>query len=190
MSGWTSHTGTAIAYAQDGIDTDQIIPARFMSTPRSEGYGNFLFHDLRDDTFPLIRHPDTSILIAGANFGSGSSREAAVYALVDFGIRAVIAKSFERIHRSNLIGMGVLPLEFADGEGAEELGLNGHETFDIAGIQEMVAADFEGGRTLEVVAKGESGSKTFQVKVRLDTPQEVAYYHHGGILPYVLRQLL
>ncbi|MEO1369899.1 MAG: aconitase family protein, partial [Acidobacteriota bacterium] len=130
------------------------------------------------------------VVLAGAEYGTGSSRDWAAKGSLLLGIRAVIAKSFERIHRSNLIGMGVLPLEFVDGEGAEELGLTGHETFDIAGIQDMVGADFDGGRTLEVVANGDGGGKTFQVKVRLDTPQEVAYYHHGGILPYVLRQLL
>lgn len=109
MSGWTTHTGTAIAFPRDSVDTDQIIPARFMSTPRSEGYGRFLFHDLRGDDFPLTRHPDASVLIAGRNFGSGSSREAAVYALVDFGIRAVIAPSFGDIFASNAVNNGLLP---------------------------------------------------------------------------------
>ncbi len=109
MSGWTTHTGLAVAYDKDAIDTDQIIPARFMSTPRSEGYGNFLFHDLREDDFPLTRHPDATVLIGGRNFGSGSSREAAVYALVDFGIRAVIAPSFGDIFASNAVNNGLLP---------------------------------------------------------------------------------
>lgn len=109
MSGWTTHKGSAVAFLRDGIDTDQIIPARFMSTPRSEGYGGFLFHDLRGDDFPLSRHPEASVLIAGANFGSGSSREAAVYALVDFGIRAVIAPSFGDIFASNAVNNGLLP---------------------------------------------------------------------------------
>ncbi|MCG8462551.1 MAG: hypothetical protein MI919_40215, partial [Holophagales bacterium] len=92
--------------------------------------------------------------------------------------------------RSNLIGMGVLPLEFADGENAESLGLTGEETFDIPGISALVTRPFEGGRRLEVTAHGEGGSRDFEAVVRLDTPQEVAYYHHGGILQYVLRQLL
>ncbi|MEM8994490.1 MAG: aconitate hydratase AcnA [Acidobacteriota bacterium] len=144
------------------------------------------------DASMRYQHEGTPLVVlAGAEYGTGSSRDWAAKGSLLLGIRAVIAKSFERIHRSNLIGMGVLPLEFVDGEGAEELGLSGHETFDIAGIRDMVEADFDGGRTLEVIAHGEDGgSKTFRVKVRLDTPQEVAYYHHGGILPYVLRQLL
>jgi hypothetical protein len=94
MSGWTTHGGTAVALDRDNIDTDQLIPARFMSTPRSEGYGRFLLHDFRFDADGKLRFPaepraGASVLIAGRNFGSGSSREAAVYALVDFGIRVV-----------------------------------------------------------------------------------------------------
>ena len=136
MSGWTRHMGKAVAYPLDAIDTDQIIPARFMSTPRSEGYGSFLFHDLRDDTFVLTRHPDASILIGGQNFGSGSSREAAVYALVDFGIRAVIAPSFGDIFASNAVNNGLLPArvdEDACTALAEVLGDGGSEaTIDLA----------------------------------------------------------
>ena len=109
MSGWTTYQGDAVALMVDAIDTDQIIPARFMSTPRSEGYGPFLFHDLQSDTFPLTRHPNASILIAGRAFGSGSSREAAVYALADFGIRAVLAPSFGDIFASNAVNNGLLP---------------------------------------------------------------------------------
>ena len=116
MSGWTTHSGTTVALDRDNIDTDQLIPARFMSTPRSEGYGQFLLYDLRFDTdgiekddFPLNRSPDASILIAGRNFGSGSSREAAVYALVDFGIQVVIAPSFGDIFASNAVNNGLLP---------------------------------------------------------------------------------
>ena len=110
MAGWSTHTGTAVYLPRDNVDTDQLIPARFMSTPRSEGYGKFLLHDLRrddrgdlDPDFPLNSHPDASVLIAGANFGSGSSREAAVYALVDAGFRAVIAPSFGDIFASNAV---------------------------------------------------------------------------------------
>ena len=101
MSGWSKHIGSAVALDLENIDTDQLIPARFMSTPRSEGYAPFLLHDLRHEAdgqlvpdFPLNRFPDASVLVARRNFGSGSSREAAVYALVDFGFRAVIAPSF------------------------------------------------------------------------------------------------
>ncbi|MBF9058485.1 3-isopropylmalate dehydratase small subunit [Rhodobacterales bacterium HKCCSP123] len=116
MSGWTTHTGTGVALDRDNIDTDQLIPARFMSTPRSEGYGRFLLHDLRYDAegrerpeFALNRVTGPSVLIAGRNFGSGSSREAAVYALVDFGIRVVVAPSFGDIFASNAVNNGLLP---------------------------------------------------------------------------------
>lgn len=116
MTGWVTHKGTAIAFDRESVDTDQIIPARFMSTPRSEGYGRFLLHDLRHDAsgdplpdFPLNRRPDATVLVTRRNFGSGSSREAAVYALVDFGIRAVIAPSFGDIFASNAVNNGLLP---------------------------------------------------------------------------------
>jgi len=116
MSGWTRHTGVAVALDRENVDTDQLIPARFMSTPRSQGYGGFLFHDLRNDAdgnpvpdFPLNAVPEASVLVARRNFGSGSSREAAVYALVDFGIRVVIAPSFGDIFAGNAINNGLLP---------------------------------------------------------------------------------
>ncbi len=118
MSGWTRHTGTAVLLLEDGIDTDQLIPARFMSTPRSEGYGQYLLHDVRFDADGRARpHPlndaEPSILVAGRNFGSGSSREAAVYALADFGIRAVLAPSFGDIHYNNCLKNGVLPIRLS-----------------------------------------------------------------------------
>ena len=101
-------------------------------------------------------------------------------------VRAVIAKSFERIHRSNLVGMGVLPLEFMAGEDAASLGLTGRETFAIAGIAENLTPS----KVLQVVATGEGGeTKTFSVLTRIDTPNEADYYQHGGILQFVLRQL-
>ncbi len=116
MPGWTVHDGLALGLDQESIDTDQLIPARFMVTPRSAGYGRFLLHDLRhapDGTsvpdFPLNRHPEASILVSRRNFGSGSSREAAVYALVDFGIRVVIAPSFGDIFAGNAVNNGLLP---------------------------------------------------------------------------------
>lgn len=114
MTGWQTHRGAALGLPFEDIDTDQLIPARFMSRPRTDGYGAFLLHDLRHDIsgvpkdFPLNRHPHVSILIAGANFGSGSSREAAVYALVDFGIRAVFAPSFGDIFAGNAVNNGLL----------------------------------------------------------------------------------
>jgi aconitate hydratase len=102
------------------------------------------------------------------------------------GIKAVLAQSYERIHRSNLIGMGVLPLQFRDGEGPDQLGLDGTEAYDIGGI----AQGLQPGCNLKVVATRVDGSrKEFEVLVRLDTPVEVEYYRHGGILKYVLRQL-
>ncbi|MFC3612299.1 3-isopropylmalate dehydratase small subunit [Lutimaribacter marinistellae] len=111
MAGWSTHEGFAIALPRASVDTDQIIPARFMSASRAEGYGGFLFADLRDgaEEFPLDRHVDASVLVAGPNFGCGSSREAAVYALVDAGIRLVIAESFADIFAGNAVNNGLLP---------------------------------------------------------------------------------
>ncbi|MBI1755777.1 MAG: aconitate hydratase, partial [Fimbriimonas ginsengisoli] len=107
------------------------------------------------------------------------------------GVKAVIAESLERIHRSNLIGMGVLPLEFGAGHTAASLGLTGHETYDVVGLSAALAGDFAAGKTLTVRATdGHGKAKEFRVKVRLDTPQEMQYYRHGGILQYVLRSLL
>jgi len=111
MTGWTTHTGRAAALCLSNVDTDQLIPARFMSTPRAEGYGRFLLHDT-DARIP----EGTTILVAGPNFGSGSSREAAVYALVDFGIRVVIAPSFGDIFAANAVNNGLLPAAIADAE--------------------------------------------------------------------------
>ncbi len=126
------------------------------------------------------------VVIAGAEYGTGSSRDWAAKGTKLLGIRAVIAKSFERIHRSNLIGMGVLALEFTNGEDAQSLGLTGHETIDIAGISKDLAP----GKMLVVTAtKADGSTKAFTVKCRIDTPNEVDYYQHGGILQYVLRSL-
>jgi aconitate hydratase len=122
------------------------------------------------------------IVLAGKEYGSGSSRDWAAKGTRLLGVRAVIAESFERIHRSNLVGMGVLPLQFKDGESAESLGLTGHERFGIAGI----AGDGDIPRELTVTAD----DKEFTVTVRIDTPKEQKYYRHGGILQFVLRQLL
>ena len=124
------------------------------------------------------------VILAGKEYGSGSSRDWAAKGTALLGVRAVIAESFERIHRSNLIGMGVLPLQFKDGESAASLGLKGDETFAISGITALNS----GGIPKEVTVT--AGDKTFTAKVRIDTPGEGDYYRHGGIMQYVLRQLL
>jgi aconitate hydratase A / 2-methylisocitrate dehydratase len=126
------------------------------------------------------------MVIAGKEYGSGSSRDWAAKGTRLLGVRAVIAESFERIHRSNLIGMGVLPLEFQPGENRESLKLSGHEVYEIEGV-----AGLAPGKTINVSAKANDGAaKKFSVIARVDTPEEVSYYHHGGILQYVLRQML
>ena len=125
------------------------------------------------------------IILAGKEYGSGSSRDWAAKGTVLLGVRAVIAESFERIHRSNLVGMGVLPLEFQPGENAASLGLTGQEIYEIDGV-----TDLKPRKQLSVRAAGDGAQKQFSVRVRIDTPQELQYYLHGGILPYVLRNLL
>lgn len=117
--GWTRHEGLAVGLPLENVDTDQLIPARFMTTPRSEGYGRFLLHDLRRERDLPLDAPaaqGASILVAKRNFGSGSSREAAVYALVDAGFRAVLAPSFGDIFAGNAINNGLLPACLAPGE--------------------------------------------------------------------------
>ena len=123
------------------------------------------------------------VVLAGKEYGSGSSRDWAAKGPRLLGVRAVIAESFERIHRSNLVGMGILPLQFAPGQSAASLGLTGKERYDILGLSEMP-------KELTVTATADHGKATrFEVLVRIDTPQELLYYQHGGILEYVLRQL-
>jgi aconitate hydratase len=135
------------------------------------------------------RHEGVPLLVvAGKEYGSGSSRDWAAKGTLLLGVRAVLAESFERIHRSNLVGMGVLPLQFAAGDTAGSLGLDGHERYSIAGLDALnqglvpkevtVRAEAENGRVVE-----------FGARVRIDTPMEAEYYRHGGILHYVLRQL-
>jgi aconitate hydratase len=127
------------------------------------------------------------VIIAGKEYGTGSSRDWAAKGTVLLGVRAVIAESFERIHRSNLVGMGVLPLEFANGDTRQSLGLTGFETFEIVGLD----ANLKPKTTLTVRAAPRDGAaKEFKVVARIDTPEEMNYYRHGGILPYVLRQLV
>ncbi len=127
------------------------------------------------------------VVIAGKEYGTGSSRDWAAKGTMLLGIRAVIAESFERIHRSNLVGMGVLPLELTNGETRQSLGLTGFETFDIGDLDDSLKPR----AALSVTAKRADGTaKTFKVLARIDTPEELSYYKHGGILPYVLRQLV
>jgi len=131
----------------------------------------------REESTPLV-------VLAGSEYGTGSSRDWAAKGTVLLGVRAVIAKSFERIHRSNLIGMGVLPLQFLDGQDAESLGLTGKEVFAIKGHTDPDA------KTVSVTATPDSGDAiAFEAQVRIDTPKERDYYENGGILHYVLRQL-
>jgi aconitate hydratase len=126
------------------------------------------------------------MILAGKEYGSGSSRDWAAKGPKLLGIRVVLAESFERIHRSNLVGMGILPLEFLPGQSVAALGLTGEETFAVEGLSALLDKGITPGQKVTVRA----GDKTLQAVVRIDTPQEAQYYRHGGILPYVLRQLL
>jgi aconitate hydratase len=125
------------------------------------------------------------VVLAGKEYGTGSSRDWAAKGTMLLGVKAVIAESFERIHRSNLIGMGVLPCQFAPDQSAQSLGLTGREVFDFGDLQDAAA------RTVKVTARPDDGRAPieFEVRVRIDTPKEREYYRHGGILQYVLRQL-
>jgi len=130
------------------------------------------------------------VILAGKEYGSGSSRDWAAKGPKLLGVRAVIAESYERIHRSNLVGMGILPLQFVDGQNVESLGLAGEEVFDFPGLKSLLDAKFANGRSLKVKATAANrATKHFEAKVRIDTPQEILYYENGGILQYVLRQL-
>jgi len=136
------------------------------------------------------------VVLAGKEYGSGSSRDWAAKGPRLLGVRAAIAESYERIHRSNLVGMGILPLQFQDGESAETIGLTGEESFSIAGVADLFTEEAEqtglaGDRTVRVTATCADGTSCeFTAIVRVDTPKEVSYYRHGGILQYVLRGLL
>ncbi len=154
--------------------------------------GGFTRNFLRDGEQATIYDASTEyiaagvllVILAGKEYGSGSSRDWAAKGTALLGVRAVIAESFERIHRSNLIGMGVLPLQFINGENAKSLGLTGSETFEITGIEAL--NDGITPKTLTVKASG----ITFEAQLRIDTPGEADYYRHGGIMQYVLRSLL
>src|SRR4029077_13033686 len=134
----------------------------------------------RDEGVPLV-------VIAGKEYGTGSSRDWAAKGTLLLGVRAVIAESYERIHRSNLVGMGVMPLEFEAGQSVASLGLTGTEVYDIEGVAENLAPQ----KRLTVRARDTSGhAKTFTAIARVDTPDDVTYYRHGGLLPYVLRGMI
>jgi aconitate hydratase len=132
------------------------------------------------------------IILAGREYGSGSSRDWAAKGPLLLGVRAVIAESYERIHRSNLVGMGILPLEFLPGQNVATLGLTGEEQYDVEGLADLLASNFAAGRDVTVKATALTGKAplTFKATVRIDTPQEVRYYQHGGILQFVLRGML
>jgi aconitate hydratase len=130
------------------------------------------------------------VILAGKEYGSGSSRDWAAKGPRLLGVRAVIAESFERIHRSNLVGMGILPLQFEPGQTVESLGLTGEEIYNFTGLKDLLDSKFAKGKNLTVAATDADGSlKEIPTRVRIDTPQEIAYFEHGGILQYVLRQL-
>jgi aconitate hydratase len=130
------------------------------------------------------------VILAGKEYGSGSSRDWAAKGPKLLGVRAVIAESFERIHRSNLVGMGILPLQFEAGQNVESLGLTGEEVYDFPGLTTLLNDKLANARTIAVKATDADGSvKNFDAVVRIDTPQEIGYFEHGGILQYVLRQL-
>jgi len=157
-----------------------------------EGGFTFNFKKNQQDTIydasvDYLSDKTALIIIAGTEYGSGSSRDWAAKGTALLGVKAVIAESYERIHRSNLVGMGVLPLQFNENENAEKLGLDGSETFDIKGIEELNNGKIP--QSVKIIASGKNGTKTFSAKVRIDTPGEADYFRHGGILPYVLRQL-
>jgi aconitate hydratase len=144
-----------------------------------------------DAAMKYLQEGVPTVVLAGKEYGTGSSRDWAAKGPLLQGVRAVIAESFERIHRSNLVGMGIVPLEFPPGESAGSLGLTGHEVVDVLGLAEAVESGFVTGREVTVRATaGDGAVKEFKARVRLDTPQEVQYYRHGGILHFVLRQLL
>ena len=132
-----------------------------------------------------------TLILAGKEYGSGSSRDWAAKGPYLQGVKAVLAESYERIHRSNLIGMGILPLQYPVGETVETLGLTGHENYEIVGLSEGIATGFANGRTVTVRAiRADNSVQEFTATVRIDTPKEIEYYRNGGILQYVLRQLL
>ena len=134
------------------------------------------------------------VVLAGKEYGTGSSRDWAAKGTLLLGVKAVLTESFERIHRSNLVGMSVLPLNFLPGESVSSLGLTGFVSFEINGLEGLFKSKSQNDsplKTVSVVAESDEGKKTeFKARVRLDTPKELEYYQHGGILHYVLRQMV
>jgi len=155
-----------------------------------EGVGMSIY----DASVEYARRGTPLAILAGKEYGSGSSRDWAAKGPRLLGIRFVIAESYERIHRSNLVGMGILPLQFQPGQNVEELGLTGEEIFRVGEpgeLKKMLDAKFADGRTIDIFAESDNGTTTeFTATVRIDTPQEILYYQNGGILQYVLRQLV
>jgi aconitate hydratase len=152
--------------------------------PESEGMSIF------DASVKYAERGVSLVILAGKEYGSGSSRDWAAKGPKLLGVRAVIAESFERIHRSNLVGMGILPLQFEAGQNVESLGLTGEEIYDVPGLTALLGSKFANTRTIAVKATSSDGNvKNFNAIVRIDTPQEIGYFEHGGILQYVLRQL-
>jgi aconitate hydratase len=144
-----------------------------------------------DAAMRYMREGIDLVVLAGREYGSGSSRDWAAKGTKLLGVKAVIAQSFERIHRSNLVGMGVLPLQFPDGESAHSLGLSGEEVFSISGLADAMADGGAPPRVVQVTAQRDGGQELlFDARVRIDTPREAEYFRHGGILQYVLRALL
>jgi aconitate hydratase len=165
---------------------------RNLMAPGTEG--GVTRHQPGGETLPIydaaVRYQAAGVpllVFAGQEYGTGSSRDWAAKGTRLLGVRAVVAQSFERIHRSNLVGMGVLPCQFAEGVSAKTLGLDGTETFDLTGLEKGVAPRETAPLTIH---RADGRTEQVAVRVRIDTPMEVDYYRHGGILPFVLRQLL
>ena len=168
----------------DNINSDVIIPGRYLIYIDKERLGQHAFEMLGEGFGAKLRSFD--ILVAGRNFGCGSAREQAATAIQGLGIKAVVARSFERIHRNNLVGMGVLPLQFKSGTTWSSLGLTGNETVDI----EWPAPITPQSEATLVIHRADGKSQRVPLTLRIDTPIEVDYFQHGGILPFVLRDLL
>jgi aconitate hydratase len=163
--------------------TKYFSPSRTGGSKNGEGEQMSIF----DAAMKYAEAKTPLVILAGHEYGTGSSRDWAAKGTRLLGVKAVIAASFERIHRSNLVGMGVLPLQFLEGTSAQSLGVDGSEIFSITGLSDAITPGQD--VTLEIESNGRE-KRAVPVKLRIDTPIEVDYYRHGGILPFVLRQLL